>query len=268
MLSRAVLVSAFASFVFAAAALGHDYWLAPESFSASVGREVVVRLFRGEAPKADGERPFEPERAERFSLLWGDEARGLKSATKDGEVPVARITPKAEGGHLIAMERRPATITLEADKFAAYLKDEGLDVIIARREELGESRVVGRERYRRYLKALVQVANRRDKTYRRELGHRLEILLLADPATLRRGDSMPVRILFEARPLAGARVFAHSCEAGEVHPQSATTDRDGLVTFRLVRPGLWLVRLVHMRRAKAGDEVDWESFWAAYTFGL
>ena len=77
-----------------------------------------------------------------------------------------------------------------------------------------------------------------------------------------------MRILFDANPLVGARVFAHTREAGEARPQSTMTDRDGLATFRLNRSGPWLVRLVHMQRAKAGDDIDWESFWAAYSFGL
>ena len=141
MLGRSVFISAIANLAFAVSALGHDYWLAPDSASAPVGQEVVVRLFRGEAPKADDERPFEAEHTERFSLLWGEQKLDLKAAAKDGGMPVARMTPKSEGGHLIAMERRPATIMLEADKIEAYLRDEGLDAVIARREELGEARV-------------------------------------------------------------------------------------------------------------------------------
>lgn len=268
MIRRAVVAPGLMTLVFATVALGHDYWLAPEPPSAAVGREVVVRLFRGEAPKADDERPFEAERIEGFSLLRGEAKQDLKAVGKEGSVPVARFTPRGEGGHLLAMERRPATINLEAEKFTAYLKAEGLDAVIARREELGESRATGRERYRRYLKALVQVGDRRDMSYRRELGQRLEIVLLADPATLRPGDSLSVKLLFDAKPLAGARVFAHPLKGEDDRAQSATTDRDGIASFRLDKAGPWLVRLVHMRRAKAGDEVEWESFWAAYSFGI
>jgi uncharacterized GH25 family protein len=150
------------------------------------------------------------------------------------------------------------------DKY--YLNDEGLDAIVASREQRGEARVPARERYRRYLKALVQVGNRRDKTYRRELGHRLEIILLADPTTPQNGDLLPVRILFNAKPLIGVRVFVQSIDGKGSRPESAVTDRTGVATVRLKRPGCRLVRLVHMERAQAGDEVDWESFWAAYTF--
>jgi hypothetical protein len=33
--------------------------------------------------------------------------------------------------------------------------------------------------------------------------------------------------------------------------------------------GEWLIRLVHMRRCAADcAEIDWESFWGAYSFGM
>lgn len=39
--------------------------------------------------------------------------------------------------------------------------------------------------------------------------------------------------------------------------------------FPLTHSGLWVVRLVHLRRAPAGEvAADWESFWAACTFGV
>lgn len=32
--------------------------------------------------------------------------------------------------------------------------------------------------------------------------------------------------------------------------------------------GVYLVRLVHMRRVNGEAAIDWESFWAALTFGM
>ena len=41
------------------------------------------------------------------------------------------------------------------------------------------------------------------------------------------------------------------------------------VTARLTAAGLWVVSLVHLRRAPAGDpEADGESFWTDTTFGV
>ena len=87
------------------------------------------------------------------------------------------------------------------------------------------------------------------------------------------GDTLQVRILFEGKPLVGARVFAYDQSGGQsksqIHEQSARTSGDGVVAFKLGHPGEWLVRLVHMRRCAADcAEIDWESFWGAYSFGI
>ena len=48
MKTRAVMAGLLVTFVIAASALAHDYWLMPEKLSAKVGQEVIVRLYRGE----------------------------------------------------------------------------------------------------------------------------------------------------------------------------------------------------------------------------
>ena len=101
---------------------------------------------------------------------------------------------------------------------------------------------------------------------------------------------MRVRVLFENRPLPGARVTAlhrSQPDAPADHTLAATTDRAGRASFPPFDvDGPWLVRLVHLRPVSAsvltpspspaplsppgGSEelVGWESFWATYTFGV
>ena len=118
--------------------------------------------------------------------------------------PLRRVVFKSPGSYLIAMERNQSYIKLDAQKFTDYLKEEGLKDIIEQRMKSGESQTEGRERYSRYLKSLVQVGDRRDDTYKRELGFRLEIIPINNPYLLKLGDSLVVRVLFEGKPLAGA----------------------------------------------------------------
>ena len=51
---------------------------------------------------------------------------------------------------------------------------------------------------------------------------------------------------------------------------SAVTSTKGLAEYKIDQPGLWLVRLVHMRATGTGGKSEtqpqWESFWGAYTF--
>ena len=103
------------------------------------------------------------------------------------------------------------------------------------------------------------------------MGQRLEILLENDPGRMKSDKVLTVKVLFEGKPLAGARVFACRREAGgqEVVALPATTSALGLAEFKLDQTGLWLVRLVHFRvptERKPESTAPWESFWASYSF--
>lgn len=243
----------------------HDYWLEPETFFAAPNQSVSVRMNMGDRLQIETERPLQILRTVSFQLYGRNSILNLLSISRDGQMPASVITPRRAGNYLLAMERNPASIELEAAQFTAYLREEGLDEIIARRATLGESERAGRERYRRYLKSLLQVGDRRDSTFSRRVGHRLEIVPIENPYRLRAGDTLRVRLYFENRPFAGARVFALNRNAR----LETSTSADGTASFRLDHTGLWLIRLVHMRRcAEDCAETEWESFWSAFTFGL
>ena len=74
---------------------------------------------------------------------------------------------------------------------------------------------------------------------------------------------MPIRLLYQGRPLEGALVVAVPQDTRT--PRQARTDRDGRVTLSLY-DGVWLIKAVHMVPAPAGSGADWESLWASLTF--
>jgi uncharacterized GH25 family protein len=252
----------------ATAAPAHDYWLEPETFFPAAGQRVAVRLHVGDHFTSEAERPFQKKPTVRFQLLAGKETQDLAAVGEEDRTPLARVTVATAGNALIALERGPATITLAAEKFNRYLAAEGLDAILEQRRKAGEQDIPGRERYRRYLKCLLQAGDRQDETATRVLGQRLEIVPRVNPYTLRRGDALEVRVLFDGNPLAGAKLFAHCREGEKVMTQAVTTSDAGVATFKLDRSGPWLVRLVHMRRCTGDTDIDWESFWGACTFAV
>src|SRR5262249_3155538 len=190
----------------------------------------------------------------------------LAARGTDGKKPVTRLSFAREGTHLVLLERAAQLITLDAAKFNRYLEEEGLQEALADRKRTGEDRQPGRERYSRYLKSLLQVGKPLDEVTR-PVGHKLEIVPLENPYSLRPGDTLTVRVLFEDKPLANARLAAHHRDGDRTQTQSLTTTKDGEATIKLPDAGPWLVRLVHMRRCSAED-ADWESFWSALTFAV
>ena len=217
------------------------------------------------------------------------QAVGLRQYTAAGSKDLRALLPQrtavaalslpltTAGVHMIAFESQPSTISLSADRFHAYLHDEGLDFIKAQREAAGTADKPGRERYRRFVKTLLRVnpsinaadassvANP-DKTYAAHVGQRLEIIALDDPLSLVPGNSMGVRVLFEEKPLANALLKAWHKLGDQTTTIRATTDVDGRAVFNLPYSGSWMISVVHMIPAKGAKNIDWDSFWGSLSF--
>jgi uncharacterized GH25 family protein len=248
-------------------AVAHDYWLLPETFFPGRDATISLHLHVGEHLVSEVERPFQAKPTVRFEQRHGKEVIDLAARGTDGKKPVARLSFAREGTHLVLLERAAQLITLDAAKFNKYLEEEGLQEALDERKRKGEEKSPGRERYSRYLKSLLQVGKPLDDEVTRPVGHKLEIVPLENPYSLRPGDTLTVRVLFEDKPLAKARLAAHHREGDRTQTQSLTTTKDGEATIKLDHAGPWLVRLVHMRRCQAED-ADWESFWLALTFAV
>ena len=253
---------------FALPALAHDYWLEPDTFTPTLGARVSVRLFVGDHFASEKERAFQRKRTVQFQWLAAGMARDLLAQGREDAKPFAQISPKRVGQHLLILQRDWAHIELEAEKFNNYLEHEGLERILKLRREAGEDKSAGKERYRRYLKSLLKVGGQDDETWRRRMGHRLEIVPLTNPYGHKPGDHLKVLVLFEGKPLTGSQLEAYHRGSKKVTTQTLTTDKAGQVTIKLNQTGPWLLRLVHMRRCVEDAKVDWESFWSAYSFAL
>ena len=256
----------------------HDLWLEAEiSPPTPKAEESALHLRLGEQFKAEEERPLQKDHVARFDL-FSDRAkrRDLLTAGQEGQQPAAKFRAES-GASLAVMDRTPRPITMEGDKFNRYLEGEGQDAILALRARLGQTEQGGKEVYTRYLKALIQ---ERDPLgaipstlYKRRVGQRLEILLENDPGRMKPDKLLTVKVLFEGKPLAGAKVFAYRREGGEEAAEALTavTSAQGLADFKLDQTGVWLVRLVHFRvptERKPESTAAWESFWATYSFAV
>jgi hypothetical protein len=69
--------------------------------------------------------------------------------------------------------------------------------------------------------------------------------------------------LFENKPLAQAVVFASPRSNAQEGLVRAVTNANGMVTFDLQDPGLWLISIVHMIPCNPCPDADWESCWAS-----
>jgi uncharacterized GH25 family protein len=173
---------------------------------------------------------------------------------------------------MLAFESGFTPIELPGAQFNAYLAEEGLDGPIAARRQSGSD--PGRERYRRCAKSWLAGQDAARATA--ALGLPLEIVPLVLPGTQ---PILPVRVLWNGRPLSGALVNAWRAPsgAGGVPTDAATRDSIGVVwrgrtdargeaAVPVAGAGEWLLSVVQMVPCPDRGEADWESTWASLTF--
>jgi uncharacterized GH25 family protein len=156
------------------------------------------------------------------------------------------------------------SVQLDAAKFDRYLGDEGLERI---RKLRGSKTNAVKEIYSRCAKSLLSVGTVAGTGYDRVLGLELELIPEKNPYALKAGEELPVRLLYHGKPLDGALVVAIPKGAPDAKA-SARSDRHGRASLRLDRPGLWLIKAIHMIPAPADSGAEWESLWASLTFEL
>jgi uncharacterized GH25 family protein len=247
------------------ALLAHNFWIEPTAFTPAPGQRVAVRLRVGQELQGDPV-PRDPSLMKRFVTVGPSGAEVAVPGVPNTE-PAGFLALQAPGLYTIVYESGRSAVELEAAKFETYLKEEGLEMVSARRARAGKTAAPAREVFSRSAKSLVAVGDGSGPGFDRVLGLRLELVAEKNPYALANGGELPVRLLYEGKPLAGSLVMAlQRGRPGAV--ASARSDSKGRATLKLDRPGLWLIKAVHMIPAPADAGADWESFWASLTFAV
>jgi len=246
-----------ALFLVLTAAQAHDMWIEPSAFRPAPGAMVAARFRVGEGFVGDP-LPRDPNLIREFVV---ESAAGRRPVPgRPGMDPAGLI--RAEEGLAVIGYRSHRNVAEQApEKFRQYLKEEGLNIRYERRHG------AVRELFSRCAKSLILTGPPKPGQRDRLLGFALELVAERNPYALRPDGELPVRLLFEGKPLAGAQVVA----LNKAHPERrlvARSDRHGRVRFVLHGPGPWLVKAVHMIPAAPGLNAEWESFWASLTFEL
>jgi uncharacterized GH25 family protein len=242
----------------------HDMWIVPTTFSPEPGQIVGVRLRVGHILLNDP-LPRDPALVNQFVV---EDAAGRKPVYgRDGADPAGLLRVATPGLLVIGYRSNPSAIELAAEKFNQYLQEEGLDAVAELRARRNETGASARELFSRCAKSLVLSGSPSEAQGDRLLGFTLELVAERNPYAMRAGEDLPVRLMYENRPLAGALVVAMN-RLNPSEKLAARTDNAGRVRFQLRPGGMWLVKAVHMVPAPAGSQAEWESFWASLTFEL
>ena len=240
-------------------ATAHDFWIEPQTFRPSVGAKVPLRLHVGNDFKGDL-AIFNPEQFERYIVSGPAGEKPVDGML--GDEPAGAITAAQPGLYAVLYHSKKFDVTFDDfAKFESYLKDEGLErqMPIAKARAGNGGKIV--ERYMRCAKALI-VAAADGAAVDRNFGCTLELIAESNPV---RDADLRVRLLYKNAPVEGVLVVAFN-KSEPANKLRARTDKDGRVTMKLPKNGVWLVKAVHMVPQARFIRGDWESFWASLTF--
>ena len=255
----------------------HDFWLVPNAFQMGIGETLTV------LGQTSSRFPT-TESAVTIDRVADARVIGAMGATRISDLSIAdkslrlRARPSTPGQYIVAASLHWRSMRESAASFRRYLQLEGAPAALERidREGLLTGRDSLTRRYAKYAKTVVQVGNGGGRAFSGVAGHPLEFMPEKDPADLRSGDTLPVRLLFQGRPLADARVHAGavrwtaSTTAPDTHEVAKDvelrSDANGVIRVPIMTDGLWNVRTIQIVQSPSGAGADWDAHWATLVF--
>jgi uncharacterized GH25 family protein len=250
--------------------LAHDLFFRSSRYHLLPGTDVVIDVLSGTFSKS--ENAIERDRLADLSVVTPSGRIALDHQTWSEADPKStlRVSAPASGTYVVGAAVKPRMLSLSGKEFGAYLKEEGLDEILVRRTAQKRLDEPSRERYSKYLKALLQVGDTPSESHGTVLGYAAEIVPEQNPYRLKAGDDLVVRCLVDGKPWAAKPVFAGGRRGStdqRLPPQRLVTDADGRAKIRLTESGVWYVKFVAM--AEVTDaEANYESKWSTLSFAV
>ncbi len=232
------------------AARAHDLWLMADQPAAGQPARLTV-AFGHSFPSDQG---VEQAKLLAPTLRGPQGVVALKAGDKQDWLGAAPLAP---GSYVATAGLKPTWFSKTPEGYQDLPKDQTPGAISCVRSV-------------KYAKALINLGGKPGEIPQ-PLGQTLEIVPLADPAGLKAGGELPVRVLFEGKPLAGAQVlatFASFSQASDTYAFAARAGKDGKALVKLWHPGHWLILVKHEYPYANPAECDKFMHSATLTFRL
>lgn len=233
-----------------ATAAAHIFWLLADKASPEVGKPVQVEIGFGHKFPKD-----EEIKAER--LQW------IKVVGPGGqEVPLKKIstityefTPPGEGAYVIAAQMLPGFVTRTPTGMKMQNKKGVPDANLCFRFDFATKTLVS--------------AGRNPQGFDQSTKSTLEVMPHKAPASLKAGDELPLKVMFQGQPLADAEIKVTNDQwhdPKELFALKARTNDQGEFNLKLDKPGKWLVIAGHKTPYHDPAECDDNVYQGSLTF--
>ncbi|MEW5916548.1 MAG: DUF4198 domain-containing protein [Gemmatimonadota bacterium] len=248
----------------------HDFWIVPNAFVIAPGGALEVRGQTGTRFPTSTSAVVPDRVAEARVVGATDDERITDLSVKDSSL-MLRHKPATPGQRVIAVALVARASRTTPANLKRYIALEGNRELAERYERDGAYPKTASvtQRAAKYAKTIVEIGRGGPRAFARTVAHALEFVPVNDPSTLHAGDSLAVRLLFRAQPVAGAHLHAGVAPAPNAAQDekdlSVVTGSDGVAKIPLQRAGLWNARTLHAAPA-GGSSAEWEVAFATLVF--
>jgi nickel transport protein len=179
-----------------------------------------------------------PDRLETYNPEWVKDVRGYDRFRK--KVPL--VLKQEEGKVSFISKREPAMLSLLLDSGYWTKTVDGLRNVSKR----GVTDYIEACHYVEPVKGIFRWSER----FTAPIGTRLEIVPQKNPLKLKQGENLPIKVLFEGKPLAGAVITAN----GEL--TGMKSGKDGAAMVMIEGKGLHIFAARHKVRLKDDPDAD------------
>ena len=244
----------------------YEVWLLPSKFFYQPGEKAIITIRTG---NDFGGEPWDvkKDQVEKATHYYLAVSRDLKPVIKEGVKDHLEIALDREGTHLVTLQSVAVVNEIEAEEFNTYLKDNGLDEVYDQRVKTNTLNAAGKELQSSYSKLLLQAGNKRDGTFAKLTGFPLEIIPEKNPYALKAGEVIRFKILWQGKPLFGAKVKVWIKKDNRTGVQNIYSGQDGMIETRISGSGTWMVSAVKMMPSK-NAQADWQRYRSSLVFGI
>jgi uncharacterized GH25 family protein len=246
-----ILCGLVLSFLWSASwAQAHMFWLNVNHGAPKAGEPVQVDIGFGHKFPQD-----EEIKGERLGSIKAVGPDGQEVALKKLSTSRYELVPPAAGVYVLSAQLVPGFVTRTPQGMKMQTKKGVPDANFCFHFDMAA-------------KTLVSVGDAKPG-FDRSVHNILEIIPLKNPGTLKAGETLPVKVIFQGHPLAGAEVrFTYDGWPDPNQPFATLgkTGPQGEIQVKLVKPGRWLLIASHKTPYLDPEECDENLYSSSLSF--
>jgi len=235
----------------------HDTWIQVPSHILSKGQKVELTVANSHSFPAPESDLLPPERIQMITIFGPDGKE-------------VGVEPAGEKGY-----RSKVPLGEEGTYVAVAVPQGGFFSKTTTGYQRGKSKkdiqgVIECKYVEKYAKALLSVGTPGGEHFFRPLGHKLEIVPLKDPAVLKAGDELPVKVFLDGKPIQIEirATFAGFSPEKDAFALTTETGRDGVARIKVGKAGTWLILAKYDSPYYDATVCDKLSYGASLTFQI